>query len=66
LGTIRVGIETMIRSVDGRKIHPAYLFTVKKPEESKGAGNVYKLVSTLPAEEAFRPIQEGGCSLIRS
>jgi branched-chain amino acid transport system substrate-binding protein len=51
---------------DGRKIHPAYLFTVKKPEESKGAGDVYKLVSTLPAEEAFRPIQEGGCSLIRS
>lgn len=48
---------------DGRKIHPAYLLEVKKPEESKGPGDVYKLVSTLSAEEAFRPIAEGGCTL---
>jgi len=51
---------------DGRKIHPAYLFEVKKPQESTSTGDVYKLVSTLPAEEAFRPLDEGGCSLIRS
>jgi branched-chain amino acid transport system substrate-binding protein len=51
---------------DGRKVHPAYLFEVKKPEESKSAGDVYKLVSTLPAAEAFRPIEDGGCSLIKS
>jgi branched-chain amino acid transport system substrate-binding protein len=51
---------------DGRKIHPAYLFEVKKPGESKSIGDVYKLVSTLPAEEAFRPIEDGGCSLIKT
>jgi branched-chain amino acid transport system substrate-binding protein len=48
---------------DGRKIHPAYLFEVKKPEESKSRGDIYKLVATIPAEEAFRPISEGGCKL---
>lgn len=52
--------------VDGRKIHPAYLFTVKTPAESKGSGDVYKLVSTLPAEQAFRPLSEGGCALVRT
>jgi branched-chain amino acid transport system substrate-binding protein len=46
---------------DGRKLHPAYLFEVKKPQESKAAGDIYKLVSTIPAEEAFRPLAEGGC-----
>ena len=51
---------------DGRKIHPAYLFEVKKPEESKYPGDVYKLVSTIEANEAFRPLEEGGCPLIRS
>jgi len=51
---------------DGRKIHPAYLFEVKKPQESTSTGDVYKLVSTLPAEEAFRPLEQGGCPLIRS
>lgn len=51
---------------DGRKIHPAYLFEVKKPEESKAPGDVYRLVSTLPADEAFRPTSEGGCALARS
>ena len=51
---------------DGRKIHPAYLFEVKKPQESKQVGDIYKLVSTLPAEDAFRPVAEGGCSLVRT
>lgn len=50
---------------DGRKLHPAYLFSVKAPAESKGPGDIYKLVSTIPAEEAFRPMSEGGCSLVR-
>ena len=50
---------------DGRKIHPAYLFEVKKPEESRGPGDIYKLVSTLPAENAFRPLAEGNCPLVR-
>ncbi len=51
---------------DGRKIHPAYLFEVKRPEESKGPFDYYKLLETTPAQEAFRPLAEGGCSLIRS
>jgi branched-chain amino acid transport system substrate-binding protein len=51
---------------DGRKIHPAYLFEVKKPEESLSRGDIYRLVSTLSAEEAFRPIAEGGCPLIHA
>jgi branched-chain amino acid transport system substrate-binding protein len=51
---------------DGRKMHPAYLFEVKKPEESTGAFDYYKLLQTTPAEDAFRPLSEGGCPLIRS
>ena len=51
---------------DGRKIHPAYLFEVKRPEESKGPFDYYKLLETTPAEEAFRPLAEGGCPMIRS
>ncbi len=51
---------------DGRKMHPAYLFEVKKPEESTGPFDYYKLLQTTPAEEAFRPLSEGGCPLIRS
>ncbi|MBR0669734.1 ABC transporter substrate-binding protein [Neoroseomonas soli] len=50
---------------DGRKIHPAYLFEVKKPSESSGAWDFYKLRATVPAEEAFRPLNEGGCPLVR-
>ena len=49
---------------DGRKIHPMYLFEVKKPAESKGPWDLYKLRATIPAEEAFRPLKEGGCPLV--
>jgi branched-chain amino acid transport system substrate-binding protein len=49
---------------DGRKIHDAYLFEVKKPEESKYAGDFYKLRATIPAAEAFRPLKDGGCPLV--
>lgn len=49
---------------DGRKIHPAYLFEVKKPSESKYPGDFYKVRATIPAEEAFRPLKEGGCPLV--
>jgi len=51
---------------DGRKLHPAYLFEVKKPEESKGAFDYYKLLQTTAREESFRPLNEGGCSLVGS
>jgi branched-chain amino acid transport system substrate-binding protein len=49
---------------DGRKIHPAYLLEVKKPEESKHPGDFYKIRATIPAEEAFRPLKEGNCPLV--
>jgi branched-chain amino acid transport system substrate-binding protein len=49
---------------DGRKIHDAYLFEVKKPEESKYFGDLYKRRATIPAAEAFRPLKEGGCPLV--
>jgi len=49
---------------DGRKIHPAYLFEVKTPEESKYPGDDYKLRATIPAEEAFRPIKDDNCPMV--
>jgi len=49
---------------DGRKLHPMYLNQVKSPAESKDAWDFYKLVSTIPADQAFRPLSEGGCPLI--
>ena len=51
---------------DGRKIHPAYLFEVKAPSESKGPWDYYKLLQTVPGDEAFRPINEGGCPLVKT
>jgi branched-chain amino acid transport system substrate-binding protein len=51
---------------DGRKIHPAYLFEVKKPIEITTPGAIYKLIATTPIEEAFRPLSEGGCPLVRT
>jgi branched-chain amino acid transport system substrate-binding protein len=56
---------TTVRA-DGRGIHPAYLFEVKKPEESKYPGDLYKLRATIPADEAFRPLKDGGCPLAHS
>ena len=50
---------------DGRKIHDAYLFEVKKPAESKYPGDFYKTRATIPAAEAFRPLKEGGCPLVQ-
>ena len=50
---------------DGRKIHPAYLFEVKKPSESKAPWDYYKLRATIPAEQAFRPLADGGCDLVK-
>ena len=50
---------------DGRKIHPAYLFEVKKPSESKYPWDYYKVRATIPANEAFRPIDQGDCPLVK-
>ena len=51
---------------DGRKLCPSYLFEVKSPAESRARWDYYKLVGTTPAEEAFRPLNEGGCALVRA
>ncbi len=50
---------------DGRKIHPMYLFEVKKPSESRGPWDLYKVRATIPADEAFRPLGQGDCPLVR-
>jgi branched-chain amino acid transport system substrate-binding protein len=50
---------------DGRHIHPMYLFEAKKPSESAEAWDYYKLRTTIPAEEAFRPLDKGDCPLIK-
>ena len=50
---------------DGRKIHPVYLMQVKTPQESTGPYDVYKIVATTPAEEAFQPMAEAGCPLVK-
>ncbi|GKQ49503.1 ABC transporter substrate-binding protein [Bradyrhizobium sp. Ce-3] len=51
--------------VDGRKIHPAYLFEVKKPSESKYPWDYYKLIATIPADEAFLPLEKSVCPLVK-
>ena len=50
---------------DGRVVHDMYFFQVKKPDESKGPWDYYTLVKTIPAAEAFRPIEAGGCPLAK-
>jgi branched-chain amino acid transport system substrate-binding protein len=50
---------------NGRKIHPAYLFEVKKPAESKHPGDFFKQLATIPANEAFRPLKDSGCPLVK-
>jgi branched-chain amino acid transport system substrate-binding protein len=50
---------------NGRVLHPAYLFEVKAPNESKGAWDYYKLVATIPANEAFTPLDKSTCPLLK-
>ena len=49
---------------DGRAVHPMYVFEVKTPAESKGRYDYYKLVQTIPTDQAFRPLNQGGCPLV--
>ncbi len=49
---------------DGRKIHDMYLFRVKAPDQSEGPWDYYELLETIPADQAFRPLADGGCSLV--
>ncbi len=50
---------------DGRALHPMYLFRVKTPAQSKGPYDYYDLLQTIPADNAFRPLSQGGCPLVR-
>ena len=50
---------------DGRKVHPAYLFEVKKPSESKYPWDYYKLIATIPADEAWLPLEKSVCPLVK-
>ena len=52
--------------VDGRMVHDMYLFEVKKSQESKGEWDLYKLIATVPGDEAFRPLDKGGCPLVKT
>ena len=51
---------------DGRKLHPVYLFVTKTPAESKGEWDYYKILATIPPDQAFRPLADGGCPMIKS
>lgn len=52
--------------LDGRLVRDMYLFRVKSPEETKYKFDYYKLLATIPGEEAFRPMEEGGCPLLKT
>ncbi len=54
---------TVLVRADGRATHAMYLFQVKAPAESKGPWDYYKLLDTIPADQAFRPLAEGGCKM---
>ncbi len=55
--------EVTVRK-DGRAVHPMYVFRVKAPAQSSGRWDDYDLVSTIPADQAFRPLADGGCKLV--
>jgi len=50
--------------VDGRKLHPMYLLEVKTPAASAGPWDYFKVTYTIPADQAFRPLADGGCALV--
>lgn len=51
--------------IDGRAVHDMFLFRVKTPAQSKGEWDLYETVATIPAAQAFRPLSEGGCPLVK-
>ena len=50
---------------DGRMVHDMYFVQVKTPEESNSPWGYYKILSTIPGDQAFRPLDEGGCPLVK-
>jgi branched-chain amino acid transport system substrate-binding protein len=55
----------MAYAADGRMVHDMYLVQVKTPSESKSEWDVYKILATVPGDEAYRPMSEGGCPLVK-
>lgn len=51
--------------IDGKALHPVYLLEATKPSESKHSWDVVKVIVTTPMEEAFRPLNEGNCPLVK-
>jgi len=51
--------------IDGRLVHDMYLAQVKKPSESKGPWDYYKIIGTIPGDQAFQSLEAGGCPLAR-
>ena len=49
---------------DGRMVHDMYLVQVKSPGESKGEWDLYRILATIPGDQAYRPMAEGGCPLV--
>ena len=66
VGFPQPGIGTTSITVAMGKAGPAYLFEAKKPSESKGPWDYYKLVVTTPGDEAYRPLSAGHCPLVRA
>lgn len=50
---------------DGRMVHDMYVYQVKTPDQSKGEWDVYNLVSVIPGDQAFRPLSESTCPLVK-
>jgi branched-chain amino acid transport system substrate-binding protein len=50
---------------DGRLVRDMYLFQVKAPSESKSKDDIYKLIATVPGDEAYRPLKDGKCPYIK-
>jgi branched-chain amino acid transport system substrate-binding protein len=50
---------------DGRMVHDMYLLEMKKPSESKGPWDLYKVLSVIPGKEAYRPLEESECPLVK-
>jgi branched-chain amino acid transport system substrate-binding protein len=52
--------------IDGRKLHPMYLLAAKTPAESTGDWDYFKLISTIKSEDAWRPLEKGGCPFVKT
>ena len=65
VGKVSVGKVLQRVRADGRATHAMYVFKVKAPQQSKSRYDVYDLIETIPPEAAFRPLDQGGCPLVK-